>query len=528
MTPPKQQDKSSWRETVLIAALAYACGALGVFSFAPFYAWPLMLLSLVGLFGLWLRASTKKRAVLIGFTWALGLFTVGVPWLFVSLHTYGGMPAWMAALAIFLFCCYLSLWLAFAGWLQAKLQVSAVKRLLIVMPALFVFAEMGRAWFMSGFPWLTVGYTQTPSAFAGFAQFSIAPLSGWAALLGVFGISLWLAKTAGAIMLLSPKLSGVSLTTNAKRALVAALVVVWGGGVLLGSVGWSEPSGKPLPVSLLQGNVAQSMKFREDQLRPTIENYLGLVNDSRGKLIVLPETALPLLLHQISAEVRGELQAKAIANNGDVLLGVAYTQPSNDLRREFDIFNGAISIGKDAPQRYAKSHLVAFGEFTPPMFAWVMQWLNIPLSGFTQGAETQAPMRLSGHLVAVNICYEDAFGRGIAKPFSLTPAPELMVNITNMAWFGETWAADQHAQMSQMRSLEMSRWMLRSTNTGVTAAIDEKGRIVSALPQFTRGVLEVDAVPRTGRTPYSVWTDWPVLLMLVLLIGATVVAHRRG
>ena len=498
--------------------IAFIAGAVTVFAFAPFHVWPLAIVSLVVLFSLWLRAKSPWRAAALGFVWSLGLFVTGVSWLYVSLHVYGNMPAIFAGAAVFIFCLYLATFLAITGYLQARLRLQPSVNLLVLMPAAFVAAEVIRAWFVTGFPWLVLGYTQAPS------ESNITPLLGYAPIIGVYGITWLLALTAGVIVWLAPKLAGQIVSAKNQRISVAATVSVWVIGVLLLSFDWSQPSGKPFTVSLLQGNVSQQLKFRQDQLQPTIDNYLELVKKSRGKLIVLPETALPLWLHLIPAEVTDALAKKAIANEGNVILGVAY-QGEASANGALPFYNGAVSLGRDPTQRYAKQHLVAFGEFIPPLFSWVYQWLDMPMSGFTPGATTQTPMRLSGHLVAVNICYEDTFGREIARPL---PDAELLVNISNMAWYGKSLAADQHAQFSQLRAVETSRWMLRSTNTGVTAAINEKGQIVKALPQFSRGVLETEAVPRTGRTPYSAWKDWPVLFMLVLVMGSAIVVHRRG
>ena len=167
-------------------------------------------------------------------------------------------------------------------------------------------------------------------------------------------------------------------------------------------------------------------------------------------------------------------------------------------------------------QRYDKQHLVVFGEFIPPYLSWVYRWLQIPLGSMTAGRHDQKPLRVAGHAIAVNICYEDAFGAEVARQL---PEAELLVNMSNMAWFGHSFAADQQAQFSQMRALEMGRWMLRSTNTGVTAAINDKGEIVKALPQFVRGTLELDVQPRTGTTPYVIWKDWLILSLLMLALG---------
>ncbi|MEI6737996.1 MAG: apolipoprotein N-acyltransferase, partial [Pseudomonadota bacterium] len=475
--------------------------------------------SLVILFSLWAKATTSKQAAVIGFAWGLGLFLAGVSWLYVSLHVYGNMPALLAAMAIFIFCSYLALYPALAGWLQARFCVSPLIKLLLLLPAIFAGTEYLRGWVVSGFPWLILGYSQTPSTM------TIAPLAGYAPLVGVFGITWLLALTAGAIVSASAKLSGFTMPPIQRRWLGTAGIFVWLAGIVGSTVEWSTPSGNALPVSLTQGNIEQQLKWREDQRTAAIENYLDLAEKSRGKLIVLPETALPMMLDDVPNHVMALLNKQALANDGNVLLGIAYQQRSTSTESVHDYYNGAVSLGVAPSQRYAKQHLVAFGEFVPPLFAWVYRWLTIPLSDFTPGTETQAPMRLSGHLLGVNICYEDAFGAEIARPL---PDAELLVNISNMAWYGRSLAADQHAQFSQMRALETARWMLRSTNTGVTAAIDEKGRIVKALPQFTRGVLEVDAVPRQGTTPYSRWRDGPVLWLLAGVLLFSFYKHRQA
>ncbi len=500
-------------------SMAAIAGAIAVPAYAPLYAWPLVLVSLVGLFALWKRAASPLHASAIGFVWGLGLFLVGVPWLYVSLHTYGAMPAPLAAIAIFLFCGYLSLFPALAGYVQAKIRIAPVWHLLLLMPATFVAAEALRGWFVTGFPWLIVGYTQTP----GIAP---APLSGLAPVFGVFGISLVLAMTAGAVVLGSARLSALAPSTRLRKLLGVGAAVVWGVSVLLGRFEWTEPSAAPIAVSLLQGNVPQNLKWREDQAAASLENYLALVEQSRGKLVVLPETALPFMLDRVPPSVTSAMANKVRANGGDVLLGVAFQDPSPAPDGTRRYYNGAVAFGTSPVQQYAKHHLVAFGEFVPPLFSWVYQWLKIPLGGFTPGAETQQPMKIAGHSVAVNICYEDAFGAEIVQA---VPAAELLVNMSNMAWFGTYLAADQHAQLSQMRALESGRWMLRATNTGVTAAINSRGEIVSSMPQFTRGVLEVSATPMRGATPYSRWRDWPILtLVAILIVGSGLAAQISG
>jgi apolipoprotein N-acyltransferase len=502
--------------------LALVSGAVGVFAFAPFYVWPLALLSLLVLFALWYRSMTIWRAFLLGFSWGLGLFAAGVSWIYVSLHVYGNMPALLAGLATLLFCVYLALYPALAGalyrWLASRLNLTAPAALLVLMPACFVVFEYLRGWVVSGFPWLSVGYSQTPGGVIA------VPLAGYAAIIGAYGISWLLAVSASALLLASA--SSEVLQSKATRIAVAAsLLIIWGAGLLLPRISWSEPSGTPLKVALLQGNIEQNLKWRDDQRAPTLAAYLQLVMESRAKLIVMPETALPDLLDRIPSEYVESLRQHALNVGGDVLLGAPIVERASGDGAQYYLANSAVSIGVSRSQRYDKQHLVAFGEFVPPLFGWVYRWLQIPLSDFSPRTGVSRPMQIAGHKIAINICYEDTFGREIATQL---PEAELLLNISNMAWFGASLAADQHAQMSQMRAMETARWMLRATNTGATAAIDEKGKIVRALPAFIRGSLEVEAQPLTGSTPYSQWRDTPILMILAICLLSAGILRRKA
>ena len=503
---------------------ALPAGAIGVLAFAPLQLWPVALLSLFFLFALWQRASTAWRAFAIGFTWGLGLFVAGVPWIFVSLHFYGSMPAMLAAVATLLFCCYLSLFPALAGVLLKRLivvfGVSAVAALLLVIPACFVIFEYVRGWFFSGFPWLVVGYSQTPGGPL------LSPLQGYAPILGVFGISWVMAMTAGLLVLLVSGVSGLNWSRRGRVAALAALAVVWGMGAALHRIPWGSDSGAPFPVALLQGNIEQSLKWREDQRDATLESYRELFEKSIARLIVLPETAMPFALRDAPAAYLASVKRRAEANDGDAIVGIAIIERGPSQSDPYSVTNSAITLGRSPQQRYDKQHLVVFGEFIPPFLGWVYKWLQIPLGSMAEGRSDQKPLRIAGHAIAVNICYEDAFGAEIVRQL---PEAELLVNMSNMAWFGKYLASDQQTQFSQMRSLETARWILRSTNTGVTAAINEKGKIVKALPQFTRGVLDVEVQARTGVTPYIIWNDWMILqLLLAALVGGCLLKTRRS
>ena len=503
--------------------LSFVAGVLAVPAFAPFYFWPLALVSLWILFMGWQHSATPWRAFVCGFCWGLGLFAAGVSWIYVSLHVYGGMPAVLAGLATFLFCCYLALYPALAGffyrWTATRFSLQPTVALLVLMPACFVIFEYLRGWVVSGFPWLAMGYTQTPGGFIA------APLAGYAAIFGMFGVTWLLVLSVSSGMLLLRGAPGSFVSRRGRWAIGAALLVLWGTGAGLQTYSWSEPSGASIKVALLQGNVEQSVKWRDDQRLPTLANYHELAMSTLAKLIVMPETALPDFLERIPQDYLDSLQQHARRSGGDILMGAPVIDRPADPLARLNVANSAISIGTSATQRYDKRHLVAFGEFVPPLFSWVYRWLQIPLSDFSPPQGAPVPMQIAGHKVGVDICYEDSFGAEIAAQL---PEAEMLVNISNMAWFGDSLAPWQHAQMSQMRALETGRWMLRATNTGATAAIDEKGAVVKRLPGFTRGVLEVQAQPLKGATPYVRWHDAPVLLMLAAALLASILLRDKS
>jgi apolipoprotein N-acyltransferase len=290
-----------------------------------------------------------------------------------------------------------------------------------------------------------------------------------------------------------------------------------GAGEGLKRIDWTQPFGKPVSVALVQGNVPQEMKWRPERTAQTLADYANHIRAARAQLIVLPETAFPMFYDNLRHSYLAELRALAIARGADILAGV----PSGDI--EGDYYNSVVSIGAAPEQFYHKHHLVAFGEFVPPGFGWIVRVLKIPLSDFARGGKDQAPLRVAGQQVAVNICYEDVFGEEIIRAL---PEATLLANVTNDAWFGESFAGWQHAQMSQMRALEAGRTMLRATNTGVTAIIDHKGRVVSALPEFATATLHGEAQGFQGMTPYARWGNAPVVLLMLGLLALVAVRQR--
>jgi apolipoprotein N-acyltransferase len=286
-------------------------------------------------------------------------------------------------------------------------------------------------------------------------------------------------------------------------------------GLVLQQVEWSQPSGEPLRVGLVQGNVEQDMKFDPKRYGTTLEAYRRLVESSDAKLVVLPETAIPRFLDLVDPAYLDGLVDLARARSADILVGV----PFRDATGRY--YNGVVNLGTTGLQYYAKSHLVPLGEFVPAEFRWIVSVLKIPLSDFTR-AGVQKPVQAAGERIALTVCYEDAFGEELIAQL---PQATLLANVSNVAWFGDSLAPEQHLEISRMRSLETGRYMVRATNTGVTAIIDHRGRVVSQLPQFTEGVLHGTAQPRSGTTPYIGLGNAPVIAgcalacIVVLLIA---------
>jgi apolipoprotein N-acyltransferase len=510
--------RARWWALDRAALVACALGAASVAGFAPLYLFPLPVVTLAFLLHLWNDAVSAKAAARLGWWFGLGFFVTGVSWVYVSLHDFGAMPAPLAAFATLLFCTYLALFPAAVGYGFRRLPGSLALKALALAPALWTLAEWTRGWFLTGFPWLAIGYSQVP----------LSPLSGYAPLVGIFGVTLATIASAGVVFLLARRVLERRHRDHAEGlprpvALSLFFVVLWAGGFALQQVRWTHPTGEPLSVALLQGNIPQEIKWTEEGLRRTLITYRDLALRSDARLIVLPETALPLFLHDVPPDYLRALSAHAKRNGGDVLLGVP--------EREQDgaYYNSVVSLGAAPSQAYRKSHLVPFGEFIPlrPVLAWIVGMLSIPLQDFAAGTHAPRPLEVAGQRVAVNICYEDAFGEEIIRQL---PDATLLVNVSNVAWFGRSIAPHQHLQISQARALETGRYMLRSTNTGMTAVIDERGAVVEAAPQFATATLSATVQGYSGATPYVRWGNGVVLaLCALLLVGGLWRDHaRRG
>ncbi|HET9403914.1 MAG TPA: apolipoprotein N-acyltransferase [Burkholderiales bacterium] len=506
---------------------AFSLGAATVAGYAPFYLFPLPVITLAGLFYLWSRAPGPRAAAWIGFAFGLGLFLFGVSWVYVSLHDFGAMPMPLAAAATALFCAFLALFPALVGHASTRFKMSNTFRFGVLAPAAWVLAEWIRSWIFTGFPWLALGYSQVPWS----------PLAGYAPVLGIHGVTLATAVSAGLVVVLAlgaiAKAQGTRHKAQEEKGHASTvfsfilhpsafiLLALWAGGFGLKQVEWTQPVGAPINISVLQGNVPQDLKWLEERVPVTLETYSALVATSSSPLIILPETALPLFIDQVPQDYLAMLAGHARKNGGDILIGVPERLPSGEY------FNSVVSLGTAPSQTYRKSHLVPFGEFIPlrPVLGWIVSVLAIPLQDFSRGAESQRPLAVAGQRVAVNICYEDAFGEEIIRQL---PEATLLVNVSNVAWFGRSIAPGQHLQISQARALETGRFMLRATNTGVTGVIGPDGRIAAAAPEFTLTAVTHRVQGYGGSTPYVRWGNYAALVLCLIMIAVAAGAGRRN
>jgi apolipoprotein N-acyltransferase len=494
---------------------AFVLGAVTVAGYAPFYMFLLPVLTLAGLIYLWTAARTPLAAAATGFAFGLGLFLCGVSWIYVSLHDFGAMPLPVAAATTLLFCAFLALFPAAVGYACTRPALPPAVRWGLLAPALWTIAEWTRGWIFTGFPWLGIGYSQIPAS----------PLAGYAPLLGIHGVTLATAATAGLIVVLAQAAAAkaerkVKWWSFILHPSAFILAVLWLAGFGLKQVAWTQPVGAALDVSLVQGNVPQDMKWRDDRVEATLEIYFTLIHNTASPLVILPETALPLFLEHVPREYLDALAAHARAHGGDVLVGVP------ERLRDGTYYNSLVSYGTAPTQTYRKSHLVPFGEFIPlrPVLGWIVAALAIPLQDFSRGAENQRPLAVAGQRVAVNICYEDAFGEEIIRQL---PEATLLVNVSNVAWFGRSLAPQQHLQISQARAMETGRYLLRATNTGMTAVIAPDGGVAAAAPEFTMASVTHTVHGYSGATPYVRWGNYAVLALCVALIAAAALAGRR-
>lgn len=504
--------------------LALAAGALLPLAFAPFDLWPLALVSVA----LWFHLLDRDpgRGLLLGWLYGVGKYAVGVSWVYVSIHEYGNAPPVLAGLLVALFVAGLALFTTANAWLfvwvrnrspgadgNAPASASAAATdwtSAAWFVVLFVGFDWLLTWFLTGFPWLLLGYA-----------FLETPLSGFAPVGGVLLVSLAAAIVAVALALIAPLLSGgpllrrgLLLSAAFRRPAAVLLLLVllpWLIGLGLGQVPWTTAE-QARTVALVQGNVAQTVKWQPETRIPIIERYLDLTEPHWGvDLILWPEAALTVFAHE-APELLERLDERGRRSGSGLILGI----PGLEVRpgEEVVFHNTTIGLGM-ASGRYVKRRLVPFGEYVPfeNLLRGLIGFFDLPMSHAEAGDWRQPLLSIQGRPAVMSICYE------VVYPELMRADADVLLTVSNDTWFGDSIGPRQHLQMARMRALENGRWLLRSTNDGITAIVDPQGTVTAHLPRFTPGVLRGQYHSMSGRTLFNRLGDGPLLLLLALTAG---------
>lgn len=495
-------------------------------------------------------STSLKQSLWTGFVFGWSGFTVGLYWLTISMHVYGQMPLVLAILALLLFAAYLAIFPALAAGLTHWLKVSprpsqgALSPLAIVMQAstwasAWTLTEWLRGTLFTGFPWLNTAYGQTSGW-----------LAGWSTVGGAYGttfITAWICGAVAATLAAETQQNKIAFTPKRGLAVAIAIVLVFVGASLQQTV-FTEPQGQSLTVRLVQGNIDQGAKFDEASFAQAIEHHINLAGHRpaasdrtnttdpadlvpiKPALILLPETVVNRFAQQVDASIWQQWVDLADRDRATILMGV----PLFDVTTR-DYTNSVISIqpgeawqrlaAGDPSHRYDKQHLVPFGEFVPWGFRWFVDLMQIPLGDFTRGTLDQPAFVINHQRVAANICYEDVFGHELLP--AVRQGATILANFSNLGWFGDSVALRQHWQMARFRAIETQRPMLRSTNTGMTGAIDEFGQPIAILPAMVAGYVDVQIQGRTGLTPYVRWGDYPILILACGILILALFGRRR-
>lgn len=491
--------KKNWSKRLLVDVAAVALGASLTLAFAPFELFPLAVIAPAGLLALWSHVS-PRRACWLGFLFGVGLFTSGTYWIFISIHEYGDVNNYLTLLITMGFISILSGYPALVGYLTNRFfPLDKTPNLLCAFPTIWVTAEWIRSWLLTGFPWLFLGYSQTH-----------APLKGYAPLLGVYGVSLAVALTS-ALAVLSYRQYKQKNYYSFYLSLFA-ITFIWISGSLLNLINWTVPVGKPLSVSLVQGNIPQSLKWSPEHIQLSLSRYKELTEPElkKHRVIIWPEAAIPLPLHTASKYV-DSLDEKANINGANIIFGIPMKATEGD-----GYYNAIVSLGKNR-NVYLKRRLVPFGEYVPfqRYVARLFDFMNVPMSNLVPGQIKQQPFEIENVKILPSICFE------ITVPELMRTSDEsigVLLTVTNDAWFGKSIAQAQHLQMGEMRALEFKRPVLFVSNDGITAIIGPDGNIVDAAPTHQIAVLNGNVQPRNGLTPWTFFGADPLLSLLLTLI----------
>jgi len=479
----------------------FVLGCLATGAFAPF-GWSLLAPLLLLPFLYVCLTNSPRDAAKHGFWFGFGLFLTGTYWIYISVAVFGEAPVWIALLLMVGLVLLMSLYFWLTGWLISRFTSGEPWRLLAVAPAAWVLVEWARGWILTGYPWMGLGYSQIDSG-----------LAGWAPVLGVYGVSALLVLSVAAIL--------VAILRRRREQWIALAIVVlpWLCGAILKSVEWTEASGKPITATIIQGGISQDQKWLDEQFQPTLDFYRNATREvANSDIVVWPEVAIPATTGRVRVQdYIDALESDSRITGQTILFGVLELETERTIKPK--LYNSIIALNGEARQVYRKRHLVPFGEYFPvpdQVREW-MRMLSLPHSDLSAGVDEQPLIRTrDGIEMAIAICYEDAFG---AEQLYALPDADVLVNVSNDAWFGDSIAPHQHLQIARMRALEVGRYSIRATNTGISAFIGPDGKVLKSGPQFIPARMTMKIEPMQGSTPYASNGNWFILSLSVLVLA---------
>ncbi|MDO6569747.1 apolipoprotein N-acyltransferase [Gilvimarinus sp. 2_MG-2023] len=489
----------------LATALTLLCGVVQPLALAPFNLWPLGFLGLAG-FALLLFKSSPGRAFQLSTAFGIGLYGVGASWVYVAINQFGNASWWLAALLTALFVLLLALVFAAPFALCTRLIGHGRLGILLGFPACYLLGEWVRTWFLTGFPWLFIGYGHLST-----------PLSGWAPVLGVLGVG-FLATFSAAC--LASWAFFMRPSANLWMATVLSLCL-WLGGWWLQGISWTRVnSDQPVKVAMVQPNIAQEVKWHPAQAQPTLDLLMQMSEGHwSSDWLIWPEAAVPLTYHT-ALDFLDEVNRKASDTQTGVITGIIF-----DERQTRRFYNSLAGFG-EALGIYHKQRLVPFGEYVP-LESWLrgaIEFFDLPTSYIHRGRDGQSGLQIGDVSIAPSICYEVVYPSLVARG---ARHRNVLLTVSNDAWFADSIGPLQHLQMAQMRALETGRYLIRSTNNGISAIVDPKGEIVAKSEQFVATTLSGVVYPAYGGTPFMRWGSWPMVVLSGAMLAGLLAARRR-
>ena len=475
-------------------------GGITPFAFAPYGFYFLPVLTLTILFYCWKKTASAREALILGYLFGFALFGIGVNWLHISINLFGGVNFIGALFFTYLLVAFISLYPALCGYLLTRFFKAYA---FIALAPLWLLTEWCRGWFLTGFPWLNIGTSQTDS-----------PLASFVPLIGDYGVTFIVCLLASSILFL---ISGTLKERIINGAILATIIISC---AFINKTDWTQETGETISVALIQGAIPQKIKWKPEQRQKTYELYSSLSERYwSSDLIIWPETAIPALYH-LANDFIGPISNRKENENALFMSGLAYKDQTSN-----EFFNSVVLIDKEH-YFYHKHHLVPFGEYLPlkPLLGVILGFLKIPMSDFSAGAAKEKILKTDKAVFGMSICYEDAYSSEIRRSL---PDANILVNVSNDAWFGDSLAPHQHLQIARMRALESGRYLLRSTNTGISAVIDNKGKVISRSPQFKPHALYDEVKLFEGATPYSRYGNSLMIMICLLILLVTYGIQRR-